>query len=325
MRTPARVLASCLFALGAVAGAACGARAPTSSTPAPRPPATPPTPTLAATTSPTGSPDAGATPPAPPPYPNTSYAVLSWDERRDRGRALAAQLGPGWDVYLDLFGLADSIDTSDPALATPPADGAPFADEELPRFARFIADHADVFGVDDPARVALVRQGQALVFEQPMNGSLLATIEISRGPRPDKPGGHLVRVRHHHWPHLLWPPPAAVAPDDVVAKLVGTEIAWQTYDPSACAPPHFSGPECTDDGPVPHLMKGTVARGDVETPSELIVVHVPGSAPRGTLRRVYWVNLHASGPHWVGHATPRLFDAITGEPLAFSDDTVRVR
>lgn len=266
-------------------------------------------------------------------YPYSEYRPLPEATVAQMSERLRQRLGHRFsDVILDKYGLVSHVTTSDPALVPQSRQGRDgFTEEERRRWTKFVAENADVFGMDDSSNFTLKCEWpnnsppshacDTLTAGQLVDGRLLD--RMLDGVQFDRPLGisvlksgrdlptaqNSVMVEGHFFPGARLPGSPRFSQQAVIASVAEKRIMspW-IIGGFACDPPP-GGPPC-GQGPRFGWTPGTIHADNLELETKPWLFKDPISGNlRLRLANVVRVK------HGLSAGAYEIIDAMTGEDL----------
>lgn len=254
-----------------------------------------------------------------PTHPPT-YELHDDDARARIGRSITEALAPDLEVTaieVDVFGLPAAMSIR----RDPRRDTGPFDDERARRWTRTLAEHASIFGIDDPSGFRLSMVADSMVATQSIGADgAFAGIRVVLHP-------HEIIIRGHFWPDVQ-APTAGFDPRELVESMAGKpySIAWHAVYRGpycrGCGSPRPAEPEPLNavsterdvliDGEIGFICEGA-GRASLRhiMRARLVPESVRGLQPQGD-----WVYSYSVGSTDPWLTATHLFDATTGEDLS---------
>jgi hypothetical protein len=252
------------------------------------------------------------------------YVPLSASAREARQQLFLRRNGPDWSsVRFDEFGFIAELTTTDPTLtAALSADNHSFTAAERMQWQKFIADNADLFGVNDPTALAPVvetlGQEQRLSFQQRVGNWPVGTIRVFKSLQRLPVDATTINVHGHFWPDAALPAAPRVGREAIVNAVTGTPYAFEQELPGyPCDPVAPAAPPCATP---PSVIETSIRlqASDLRLDVHPYLVRRDEAGPL-ELRLVYQadVQVQTGGrtPLEASAVWPKLFDAMTGEEL----------
>jgi hypothetical protein len=175
-------------------------------------------------------------------YSPTAYYPLSATALETRYRDFRTRNGNSWYVYLDDYGFAQYLSTSDPTFVSQdPATANRFSDTERDQWLEFIYRNKDFFGITSTESISLeqianeprlrTRQtfGDLTFYE--LNQIILSDyehpFEVAKIWMPQPYPRILLSINGHFWPNAVVPTTPRLSRSEVAAQFVGTSYTYQ--------------------------------------------------------------------------------------------------
>lgn len=270
-------------------------------------------------------------------YPHTSYRILSAEEKEELEKIFSDR-NPGWDVTITRFGFISRMTTRDESILDAfknisidqNGDTTQLADlskNDIDQYEALLLKNADLFGIntnDLDLEIITTHSRPRLEVKQQVSSHFaeyygsIPTISIEY-PNHEIPQTE-IEIHGHFWPQLNVPSEPLIAIEALKQKIIGTDLTIYPGEQYPCDPiANEPGEQCPqlNEQPTTHTLTESVVNSHTWDPKLDISFWLNDDGDALDLRSTYTLFYYEKPTTSQGFLF--IFDAITGEPLAWPE------